>query len=382
MNKKKVFVSGCFDMMHSGHIRFLEEASSYGDVYVGIGSDSTIKQLKGKHPITTQEERKYMLEGLRFVYSCVINTGSGLMDFIEELKSIKPDYFVVNEDGNTAAKVKICNELGIEYIVLKRKPYDNLPIRSTTTLRQKCTIPYRIDLAGGWLDQPFVSKLCSGAVIGISIEPTIEFNERSGMATSTRNKAIELWKTKLPDGDFETNSKILFSYENPPGTLNFSGAQDSINLVFSGLTCSDYCGEYWPYKIINCNDEEMLSWLENCLHLIPLEPRKSDFDAFKNKNVTEDNVKRLSTATYLCWQAILNRDIVTFGKQMRASFESQINMFPSMLPPEVEDVLIQYHSKSLGWKISGAGGGGYLILVSDKPIDNSLKIKIRRNNSL
>ena len=42
MKKKKVFVSGCYDMLHSGHVAFFEEAASHGDLYVGIGSDKTI----------------------------------------------------------------------------------------------------------------------------------------------------------------------------------------------------------------------------------------------------------------------------------------------------------------------------------------------------
>ena len=45
---KKVFVSGCYDMLHSGHVAFFEEAASYGDLYVGIGSDKTIYELKSE----------------------------------------------------------------------------------------------------------------------------------------------------------------------------------------------------------------------------------------------------------------------------------------------------------------------------------------------
>jgi cytidyltransferase-like protein len=201
MRKKKVFVSGCFDMLNSGQLRFLEETAAYGDVCVGIGSDRTIKELKGRHPVNTEEERKYLLEALKFVKACSVNTGSGIMDFLEDLARISPDYFVVNEDGNTPAKMQLCQRLGIRYVVLKRNPRANLPARSTTSLRRECQIPYRIDLAGGWLDQPFVSKHGAGPVLVISVEPTIEFNERSGMASSSRRRAIELWQTDIPGGD-------------------------------------------------------------------------------------------------------------------------------------------------------------------------------------
>ena len=61
MKKKKVFVSGCYDMLHSGHVAFFEEAASHGDLYVGIGSDKTIYELKARKTINTEAERLYMV---------------------------------------------------------------------------------------------------------------------------------------------------------------------------------------------------------------------------------------------------------------------------------------------------------------------------------
>ncbi|MCK7533932.1 MAG: hypothetical protein MZV63_24335 [Marinilabiliales bacterium] len=104
----------------------------------------------------------------------------------------------MNEDGHSPEKEDLCNEMGIEYIVLKRIPLKIFPARSTTSLRTVKPMPYRIDLAGTWIDQPYVSKFHPGWAITTSVEPTIEFNERSGMATSTRKKAIELWNDHLP----------------------------------------------------------------------------------------------------------------------------------------------------------------------------------------
>jgi cytidyltransferase-like protein len=99
MNKKKVFVSGCFDMLHSGHVRFLEEAAGYGDVYVALGSDQTIRDLKGRAPVNPQSERKYLVEALLHVKACYVNTGSGILDFLAELNRVSPDIFVVNEEA-------------------------------------------------------------------------------------------------------------------------------------------------------------------------------------------------------------------------------------------------------------------------------------------
>jgi len=380
MRKKKVFVSGCFDMLHSGHVRFLEEAAAYGDVHVGIGSDHTVKELKGRYPINTQEERKYMLEALRHVKTCLINKGSGIMDFLEDLDRISPDCFLVNEDGNTPAKMRLCRRLGIRYVVLKRNPRANLPARSTTSLRRECQIPYRIDLAGGWLDQPFVSKHGAGPVLVISVEPTIEFNERSGMASSSRRRAIELWQTDIPGGDREKLARVLFSYENPPGTTEFSGSQDALGIVLPGLNRLDYQGNYWPIKITPVHQEETLRWLEEHLCLIPLGPRQGSFQVLKDKRITPARVRALAAAADQCWEAIRQRKVEELGRQMRASFEAQVSMFPRMANPDVTSAIRQYAPGALGWKLSGAGGGGYLILVSRHNVRGAIKIRIRRKD--
>lgn len=381
MEKKKVFVSGCFDLLHSGHIAFLETAAQHGDLYVSIGSDATIKELKGRYPIITQQERKYMIQALKCVKECRINTGSGMLDYENELKDIQPDIFVVNEDGNTPSKEALCIANGIEYKVLERIPTEGLPARSTTSLRTNSIIPFRLDLAGGWLDQPYVNKHHPGPVLTISIEPTIEFNNRSGMSSSTRNKAIELWKSQLPDGDPIQLSKVLFSYENPPGTKQVAGSQDALGIVMPALNKFEYSDEnYWPNNFETIEDEEILSWIENILHLIPLDPRHQDYDVLANTKITNVGAKLLADAAIGCWKSIQQKDIKTFGKYFLDSFHAQIDMFPNMVDTITTEMIEKYKNQAYGYKLSGAGGGGYLILVSDQPIENAIKIKIRRRS--
>ncbi|MDP6039624.1 MAG: adenylyltransferase/cytidyltransferase family protein, partial [Candidatus Latescibacteria bacterium] len=167
----KVFVSGCFDMLHSGHVAFFQSAAQYGDLYVAIGADKTVYELKGRTTVNTEEERQFMIQSLACVHTAFISSGSGILDFVPELKEMRPDIFVVNEDGDIPEKHRLCEELGVEYVVLEREPHGDLIPRSTTALRDINQIPYRIDLAGGWLDQPFVSKHHPGSVITISLEP-------------------------------------------------------------------------------------------------------------------------------------------------------------------------------------------------------------------
>ena len=144
-HRKKVFVSGCFDMLHSGHIAFFEQAASYGDLYVALGSDKTVFELKGREPVTKENERLYMVKSLSMVEDAFISTGSGMLDFINELEAIKPDIFIVNTDGNTPDKRALCERLHIDYKVLHREPHTGLPPRSTTALRSIQTMPFRID---------------------------------------------------------------------------------------------------------------------------------------------------------------------------------------------------------------------------------------------
>ena len=375
---KKVFVSGCYDMLHSGHVAFFEEAAGYGDLYVGIGSDKTINDLKARKTINSDAERLYMVKALKVVKDAWINRGGGLLDFLEEFKSLQPDIFFVNADGHTPAKEELCREMGIEYVVSKRVPHGNLPTRSTTALRQECRIPYRIDLAGGWLDQPYVSKFASGSVVTICIEPDYEFNDRSGMSTSSRKKAIELWQTDIPDGDKEKLAKTLFCFENPPGTKYVSGSQDSLGITMPGLNKYFYDGGYWPSDIQSVQVSDLLDWIEKCLWMIPLYPRHANYDVLANTQINAISAQQLSDATDIFWKAIQQQDAIAAGKAMTQSFEAQIAMFPNMVSEDILKQIDAYKDEVLGWKVSGAGGGGYLIFFSEKPLENAIQIRIRR----
>jgi cytidyltransferase-like protein len=134
--KKKVLVTGCFDWFHSGHVRFFEETAELGDLYVVLGHDENVRRLKGDgHPMFSAEERRYMVGAIRFVKQALISSGSGWMDAEPEIEAIKPDVYVVNEDGDQPEKREFCEKHGLEYVVLKRTPAAGLPRRESTHLR-------------------------------------------------------------------------------------------------------------------------------------------------------------------------------------------------------------------------------------------------------
>jgi len=134
--QKRVIVTGCFDWFHSGHVRFFEEVSGLGDLYVVVGHDANLRLLKGEgHPKFSQEERRYMVQSVRYVKQALISTGQGWMDAEPEIAVIRPDIYAVNEDGDVPEKRAFCKEHGIEYVVLRRIPKEGLPMRQSTHLR-------------------------------------------------------------------------------------------------------------------------------------------------------------------------------------------------------------------------------------------------------
>ncbi len=133
---KKVVVTGCYDWLHSGHIRFFEEVSQLGRLYVIVGNDENVRLLKGPgHPLFSQDERRYMVASVKYVSQALITSGVGWMDAEPEIHLIQPDMYAVNEDGDKPEKRAFCEAYGIEYVVLKRLPGAGLPRRESTLLR-------------------------------------------------------------------------------------------------------------------------------------------------------------------------------------------------------------------------------------------------------
>lgn len=365
---KKVFVSGCYDLLHSGHIEFFRQAAQYGDLYVGIGSDATILQYKNHRTLYPEQERLFMVQSIKYVKEAYINKGTGVMDFVPTVEMLKPDRFVVNADGSSEEKRRFCEERNIEYIVLERTPAKGLNARSSTDIKTEiCEIPTRLDLAGTWIDQPYVSCFAPGWALTISLLPNFEIRERCGLSTSTRKQIQKIWPMKLPDMDAEMLAKLVFCFENDPERSDgiISGAQDAIGICIPGLCRHHYNARFWPDKIEQCKDERILCWLESHLCLVPMFPRKPGCSVVENKDITETKVKALAKAADDCWEAIMQTDLEAFAAAYRASFEAQISMFPAMIQPGVQNYINHYSAMNdvLAWKMPGAGGGGYLALV-------------------
>ena len=365
---KKVFVSGCYDLLHSGHVEFFRQASQYGDLYVGIGSDQTILGYKHHKTFYPEQERLFMVKSIKYVKDAYINQGDGIMDFIPTVDMVKPDIFVVNADGSNETKRKFCEERGIEYVVLERTPAEGLKARSSTDIKDStCQLPTRLDLAGTWIDQPYVSCYAPGWAITMSLIPTFEVRERCGLSTSTRNMIKKIWPVKLPDMNPEILAKLVFCFENDPERSDgiVSGAQDAIGICMPGLVRHYYDNRFWPDKFETCLDEKVLSWVESHVCMIPMDPRRPGCSVVEGKDITEPKVKNLAKAADDCWNAILAMDFAAFASAFQASFDAQVALFPAMIQGCVQSYIDQYSVRPEvhAWKMPGAGGGGYLVLV-------------------
>ncbi|HOT93317.1 MAG TPA: hypothetical protein PLJ78_16345 [Anaerolineae bacterium] len=249
------------------------------------------------------------------------------------------------------------------------------------------SLPYRMAFAGGWIDQPFVSKhnpSPPGSMVVVALEPTCRFMDRCGMGTSTRNIAMELWGNKLPDGDPEKLMRELYAAENT-GKETPSGSQDMAGLVYPGINRLDYDfayeGGYFPVHVESNNDPDVARWLEGVLHMLPVAQRPPGYSPLGEKNLDPAWIKRLGQSGKDCFDAIISRDTERLGASMNECMKCWEAILPHTvrhptLNVDLMALLGYYQSRYAGAMYSGCGGG-YIYVVSEEEVPGSFHVNIR-----
>ena len=248
-------------------------------------------------------------------------------------------------------------------------------------------LPYRMALAGGWIDQPFISRLNPqppGSMVVVSLQPAFRYMDRAGMATSTRKVAMQLWSGDLPRRDPARLVRELYAAENQDKPEP-SGSQDMIGLIYPGINRLDYSadfeGGYFPQHIETCRDPVTIGWLEEVFYMLPVTQRPVGYSPLEVQNLDPEWVRRLGQSGKDCYAAILARDVRLLG----ASLNECMCCWEALLPNTVRHPAITvdllgllhfYQSRYPGAMYSGCGGG-YLYVVSEEPVAGGIKVKIR-----
>jgi hypothetical protein len=251
--------------------------------------------------------------------------------------------------------------------------------------------PYRIALAGGWIDQPFVSRLNPtppGSMVVISVEPDFMWMNRAGAATSTRKVALQLWG-KLPDKEPHLLVEELYNAENK-NKQHPSGSQDMIGLIYPGINRLDYDFSYkdglFPVHIETVISPDIAEWVQNVIHVIPINQRPPGYNPLGIKNLNPQWIKKLGDSGKDCFNAIIHKDIKLLGQSMNICMECWEILMPHIISHPTIDVDLKgllnfYQSNYPGAMYSGCGGG-YLFVASEKPVPGSLHFRVRLPKNL
>jgi hypothetical protein len=252
-------------------------------------------------------------------------------------------------------------------------------------------LPYRMALAGGWIDQPFLSRLNPsppGAMVVVSLEPAFHFMDRAGMATSTRKVALKTWGERLPEGAPAELVHKLYRLENR-NRPDPSGSQDMSGIIYPGISRLDYDfkveGGIFPARVESCNDPATLAWLEQVLHILPVFPRPKGYDPLIVRNLIPEWIARLGWTGHDCFAAILRRDPLALGAAMSATMDCWKMLLPGnfehpRLTVELLPLLAYYQKRYCGAAYSSCGGG-YLYVVSEQPVPGAFHPVIRAEQS-
>jgi cytidyltransferase-like protein len=331
---KKVLVSGCYDILHAGHIQFFEDAKKYGDhLIVCFASNSVLKKHKGRSSSLPEKHKKIILESLEMVDQAVIGTNEQLgLDFRDHLIRMRPDILIsTTDDKYSDLKRGLCKELGIEFKQIAKTPI-NPPI-STSEIIEKIKrpfeVPLRVDFAGGWLDVPRFSRE-DGFIVNCAISPLVSlgnwsYKKRSGVGGSGA------WAILNGEEGVKKEIDAGVGWQDPAiiretGLCVWkSGPVPKLWLKKSGEMLKGLMALYWTGEEHNTPD---------------IANKKRDYE-------------RIVLASKSAARAILDEDLHYIGNSMNMTYRTQLEEGMKELPE------LSPNQGVRAMKYCGSGWGGY-----------------------
>ncbi len=351
----KVFVSGCYDILHAGHIKFFEDAKSLGDhLTVSFASDRVLFKHKKRKSSLPEDNKKTLLQSISVIDEVVVgkNSQTGL-DFKDEFLRIRPDILAVTEDDEyKELKQQLCKEIGARYIVLAKTP-SSVTQTSTSNIVKRIqaplTLPLRVDFGGGWLDVPKFSKH-DAFIVNCSVSPLVSLFE---------------WKYKLKSGLGGSAAwAMLNGSDGVISELDLGvGWQDPAVIKETGL-CVWRSGKV-PILEFKRNGDFLKG-------LMALYFTGEEHNTPLNTNITRD-FELIRQAGQTAANGVFNKDLKKIAEGINISYHVQQLEGMSNLPNE---------STALAKKYCGGGWGGYALYLFDSHQKREQFVIKHSNNSL
>lgn len=351
---KKIFVSGCYDIIHAGHIQFFEDARALGGhLTVNFASNAVLRLAKGREGSYPEDHKKKILESLRSVDEAVSSSNCHpVFDFEGNILTCGADVLAVTEDDkHKDAKEEFCRRHGIEFCVLPKR--SALSPLSTTKILSRIKnigkVPLRVDFAGGWLDVPRFSRM--GAwVVNCSVSPLVSLRHwpykiGGGLGGSAARSILE-----VRDG---VRSEIKMGV----------GWQDPAVISETGL-CVWRSGRKPALEMKRNPDflagKMLILWLGMSHHTPSVVDKKRDYGL-------------IARASKLAKKAVEKMDIELLSRAVNMSFVAQKGEGMDDLP--AEGVL----KKALAKKYLGGGWGGYALYIFRAKKERDIALRKNKN---
>lgn len=350
---KKVFISGCYDILHGGHIQFFKEARALGDnLTVCFASDKVLWEHKKRRTSIPQDHKLALMSALDIVDQVVIGDCDELgLDFKEHFLEIRPDVLAVTEDDQyEAQKRELCAQVGAEYIRLPKTPPQFTPVSTSSIVRNIRTpayAPLRVDFGGGWLDVPRHAR--EGAfIVNCAISPMVsltnwDYEKKSGLGGSGA------WA--LLNGNDGIESELALGV----------GWQDPAVIRETGL-CVWRSGDK-PVLHFKRNGDFLRGHM--ALHYTDI-PHDTPANADNRRDY--DLVEQ---AGCLAKQAVLEASLPKLGEAVQTSYQAQMQEGMQELPDA---------PGCIGRKYAGGGWGGYALYLFGTSEDRDAFVCSATNN--